>query len=402
MPVTARPSLEVDLLGLQPRDAPPESDSGFSAPTWTWPEEMGQEIGQGVDQKEDNTDRPLPRLLSGRFVAPAKAAPVDAAEADCRHDDPDRQALAALDDNSFSEIDALSRALGDWLLAGGSRDNFCKQVSSWREEGFSRLLCFDPVHLKAETDHAITLGPRFLGLSDEEFDRLLGEMNVWLATDGMRIERIGRQSYLLARVSDDGLGPAASSLQRAGAPLACLLNRNAGVFLDERHSEPILRQWLTEVQMWLYPQPFNDARAAGGRPILNSFWPHGMTELTADLPVAASPEALIVSDSPAVLARHAAVAWHPASAEARDAMIEAAIEAGRPLRLLLTELAWCRLEGDLGGFHQELERVDAWLAGLLARKPHLSVTLTDGLGGVWRAESRLAGVWRGLVARWRR
>ncbi|HZJ81500.1 MAG TPA: hypothetical protein VFC95_02270 [Guyparkeria sp.] len=391
MPATARPSLVVDLFGLQSRAAQPGSDSGFSTPTWTWPEEMGQKVGK--------TDRPLSWLLSGRFVAPAKGAPVE--DTDCRHDDPDRQALAALGDNSLPEIDALSRALGDWLLAGGSRDDFCKQISTWREEGFSRLLCFDPVHLKAETDHAITLGPRFLRPEGEPFDQLRDEINVWLGDDDMHLEHIGQQYYLLARLSDDGLGPASARLQRAGAPLACLLNRNTAIFIDEQHSEPILRQWLTELQMWLFPRAYNDARAARGQPILNSFWPHGMSELSADLPTASSAEALIISDSPAVLARHDAIAWEPAATAMSEA-VAAAIKAGRPLRLLLTELAWCRLEGDLEGFHQELERVDAWLVDLLAHEPRLSITLTDGQGGVWRAESRLAGVWRGLVAWWRR
>jgi len=382
MPSAPQTTLVLELFGLEPREARATADSGFSSPTWTWPEGLE---GEGA----------LDRLLAGRFVAPTS---VRDAEPDCREDDPDRQALVALGDDTRDEVDALTRAMGDWLLDGGSRDGFAERIAGWRAEGFDRLLCFDPVHLKAETDHAITLGPRFLGLEDEELDQLLAGMNTWLAGDGMRAERIGRQVYLLARLSADGVGPAADTLARAGAPLACLLNRNAGVFLDESHSEPVLRQWLTEVQMWLYPQALNDERAAGGRPILNSFWPHGMSALSDGPPAAAPSEPLIVSDSPAVLARHEAISWSPEAIED----VSEAIAARRPVRLLLTEGAWCRLEGDLGGFREELGRIDAWLADLQARRPRLAVRLGDGQGGVWRAESSLVRAWRALLGRWRR
>ena len=380
MPVSTRPALELHLLGLEPRDGRPDADSGFSSPTWTWP--AGDiEAGQ-----------PLPRLLAGRYLTPSGNP--DRADADCRHDDPDRQALALLEAMPPAEVDAMTRALGDWRLAGGTRAGFRERVAEWQAAGFTRLLCFDPVHLKAETDHAITLGPRFLDLDAEALDPLVEELNGWLGADGMRVERIGRQLYLLARTSANGVGPAHVDLQQAGAPLACLLNRNAGVFLDERHSEPLLRQWLTEVQMWLYPQPFNDLRAARGEPILNSFWPHGMVELSAGLPAEQAEAALIISDAPAVLARHDAIGWHGASAE----QVARSLESGRPVRVVLSETAWCRLEGDLGGFQHELARLDEWLARVLERAPGLSIALHDGRGGRWQSRGVLARLWQRLAA----
>jgi len=365
------PRLDLYVPGLQPRDAWSDDGSGFSAPLWTWPE---------VDPSH-----PLADFLAGRFEGP-----VDAPTApDCRDDDPDRQALALLGGVVPAEVDALTRATGDWGLAGGDRGGFGEQLRDWQAAGFTRLLCFDPVHLKAETDHAITLGPRFLGLDAETIDPLLEAMNAWLAADEMRVERIGTQLYLLARPTPGGVGPAHRDLERAGAPLACLLNRNAGVFLDEEHSEPRLRQWLTEVQMWLYPQPFNDARAAWGEPILNSFWPHGMTEIDVPPTPEDAPATLRLSDSPAVLARHDAVAWTDASVAA----VSAALAAGQSVEVVLTEPAWCRLEGDLGGFQRELARVEAWLSDLAGRQGRFRLGLHDGHGGHWRRESSLARLW---------
>ncbi|MCL7743668.1 hypothetical protein LV476_01715 [Guyparkeria hydrothermalis] len=380
---TTRPEIDLYVLGLQPRDARPDNGSGFSTPTWTWPDVEG------------STERPLARLLAGRHMGPVAGQP---READCHDDDPDRQALTVLEAQPPAEVDALSRALGDWRLGGGTRNGFAEHVRQWREDGFARVLCFDPVHLKAETDHAITLGPRFLGLTTEELDDLLGELNAWLAHDGMRVDRIGRQLYLLARVSEAGVGPANVGLSRSGAPLACLLNRNAGVFLDEHHSEPLLRQWLTEVQMWLYPQSLNDERAAHGQPTLNSFWPHGMTELTDCPAYEESEAALIISDSPAVLARHDSLAFGEAPVE----LVREALAAGRQPRVVLTEAAWCRLEGDLGGFQRELVRIDEWLSALQECAPELSVSLRDGQGGEWRREGLLGRLWQRMASSWRR
>ena len=218
----------------------------------------------------------------------------------------------------------------------------------------------------------------------------------------MHALRLGRHVYLLAEARPGGIGPANAALQRAGAPLACLLNRNAGVFIDEERSEPVLRQWLTELQMWLYPRPLNDERAARGQPILSSFWPHGLSELDRNLPSPSTGASLTLSDSPAVLALGGSEASADADADAgvnawQADSVEttlAAIDAGRPVRVLLTEAAWCRLEGDLGGFQAELVRIDDWLARLYAQRPTVDVGLDDGHGGRWQPESALRRLWR--------
>ena len=383
--------VELGVLGLEPIDAPGDDRSGFSRPVWTWPADDSAE--------QETGERPLAHLLGGRFDRVA-------ATADALHeitcDDPDALALAAVHsaarDESAPAISAqghaTARALGDWRLAGGTRSGFAEQVAAWRERGFERLLCFDPVHLKPETDHAITLGPRFLALTEAELDGLLAELNPWLAEDGMQAVRLGRQPYLLAESRVDGIGPANAALQRSGAPLACLLNRNAAVFLDEERSDPVLRQWLTELQMWLYPQRLNDRRAAQGQPILSSFWPHGMSALSDGLPSPLVDERLILTDSPAVLAGCEASVWRADEMAANEA-----IRAGRPVRVLLTEAAWCRLEGDVGGFQQELARIDAWLERLQAECPGMRVRLDDGQGGAWQPASALKRAWRRLLSR---
>jgi len=364
-----RPSLTLTVLGLEPGSA----GSGSGRPAWSWPPGLASE-------------QALPGLLAGRFEpGPTPSQEID----DCHRDDPDRRALAAagLDE----QTDALERALGDWLLTGGDREGFERQLAEWRRQGYARLLAFDPVHLKAETDHAITFGPRFLALDPADLDDLLTALNEWLSGDGMRAERIGGQVYLLAACREDGVGPAAAHLSRAGAPLACLLNRNAGVFIDEQRSEPVLRQWLTELQMWLYPQPLNDKRAARGQPILSSFWPHGIRTIPERLPAPREPEAMLITDSPALLARvDRAVAW-PVDEEA----IAEAVHAGRRLHVVVTETGWCRLEGDLGGFQQELQRIDAWLAGIRSSLPRMPIELDDGQGGRWRPRP----LWQRLLAR---
>ncbi|WP_125198730.1 hypothetical protein [Guyparkeria sp. SCN-R1] len=384
--------VELGVLGLEPLDAPGDDQSGFSRPIWTWP--RGGEEGSETDVS------PLAHLLDGRFQ---RGASTDEGSPEVACDDPDALALAAVDGaasvaaplGTRSPVNALARALGDWCLSGGTRAGFAEQVAGWRAQGFERLLCFDPVHLKPETDHAIVLGPRFLALSEAELDGLLDDLNPWLADDGMQAVRIGRQTYLLAQLRPDGIGPANADLQRGGAPLACLLNRNAGVFLNEERSDPVLRQWLTELQMWLYPQPLNDRRAAQGQPILSSFWPHGLSALSDEMPSPPAGERLILTDSPAVIAECDASVWQGDEVGAASE----AIRAGRPVRVLLTEAAWCRLEGDVGGFQQELARIDAWLERLETECPGVRVRLDDGQGGVWQPESGWKRTWRRLLQR---
>ncbi|WP_410473552.1 hypothetical protein [Guyparkeria sp. TX1] len=380
--------VELGVLGLEPLDAPGDDQSGFSRPIWTWPK-------GGLEGSETDVSR-LAHLLDGRFQ---RGASTDDGSPEVVCDDPDTLALAAVEGAAPSGITspgyALARALGDWCLSGGTRAGFTEQAADWRTQGFARLLCFDPVHLKPETDHAIVLGPRFLALSEAELDGLLDDLSPWLADDGMQAVRIGRQLYLLAQLRPDGIGPANAAFHRGGAPLACLLNRNAGVFLNEERSDPVLRQWLTELQMWLYPHPLNDRRAAQGQPILSSFWPHGLSALSDEIPSPSAGERLVLTDSPAVVAECDASVWQGDEVGAASE----AIRAGRPVRVLLTEAAWCRLEGDVGGFQQELARIDAWLERLETEWPGVRVRLDDGQGGVWHPESSLKRAWRRLLQR---
>jgi len=182
----SRPSLRLSVLGLEPGDVEGERSA------WSWPPGMPS---RGA----------LPPLLAGRFEPGRGGAhEID----DCHRDDPDRLALRAL--GLAEETDALERACGDWQQAGGDRAGFARHLAGWRESGYERLAAFDPVHLKAETDHAITFGPRFLDLDPGDLDGLLADLNAWLAADGMRAERIGRQVYLLAERREDGVGPAAA------------------------------------------------------------------------------------------------------------------------------------------------------------------------------------------------
>lgn len=379
--------LKLGLLGLDPLDGAGDDRSGFSHPVWTWPRE-------GFENREAG-DRPLVRLLRGRFQR--GSSPADGPD-EVACDDPDALALAAVNEAAPADTPVagtgLVRALGDWRLSGGTRAGFVEQVTAWRQQGFERLLCFDPVHLKPETDHAITLGPRFLALTEAELEGLLDQLNPWLAEDGMQAVRLGHQLYLLAESRPGGIGPANPAFRRGGAPLACLLNRNAGVFLDEERSDPVLRQWLTELQMWLYPQSLNDRRAAQGQPILSSFWPHGLSTLD-ELPSPRAEQRLILTDSPAVLAQIDASVWQ---ADVVSTASEA-VTAGRSVRVLLTEAAWCRLEGDLGGFQQELARIDAWLDRLESDSPGARIRLDDGRGGVWQPESAFQRAWRHLRQR---
>lgn len=261
----------------------------------------------------------------------------------------------------------------------------------------------EPVHLQAGTDHAVVFGPRYLNLSPADWAVLARDLNAWLAEDGLYLftTRSGRHYLAYTAAGLDRLG------DRDLPPLPCALNRNVQPFLSEDAVRP-LRRWLTELQMWLYAHPLNAARAARGQPELNSMWLSGRAGLAPvrqPLPSGegAASGPLVYTDSAVlagalyvergagsvVLMPHAAPNWVALMAAGYRPSV-------RPLHLVFTEPAWCYLEGDVAGWANALDAVDAFLRARVAAGYPRSFALDDGQGLFWSQ----AGVgWRAWLDR---
>ena len=371
--------LHLTLIGLDPdglhrgRPAP----SAFAS-HWQWPE-------------HDRPAGPLAeRVLHGRHRHEAVAG-LSTVESHCA-DDPDRLAVLALDLPQVERERVLERGWAFWRWRGDCRLLAeAGHVMDAMPAGQGAISLLEPVHLKAETDHAVVFGSRFLALSESEIRSLFADFAHWLHADGLRLlhGRHGR-AYLLHPPSSD---PASALLgERDLAPLAEALNRNAEPLLSSDAALRPLRRWLTEVQMWLHGHPVNEARARRGLPEVNSFWLHGRTELSPasrqqDEAVAAVDIPPFWTDSALLLgAFPQAAVWHPE--------LNIGTDGGR---VVLTEPGWCWLEGDVAGWHQALDTVDRWLAEQLAANPKLRLRVDNGRGDYWQPAGGLLRAWRQLA-----
>lgn len=381
--------LHLTLIGLDPER---HYGGGIPQPEmpWQWPDPAAAII--------DGPWGPLAeRLAQGRLQTMDAPAPADS-EPVC-DDDPDALALRSLlgSDTVPTEIADAAAALrwrGDRRL-GAPQPDFLGPDSAWPDN--RAISAFDPVHLKAETDHAVVFGGRLLGLSGEETDRLYADLDHWLKQDGLRLLRgVGDRGYLMHGEED-----AALLGERDLPPLACALNRNAEPLMTGDDALRPLRRWLTEVQMWLHLHPMNEARAHAGRPTVNSFWVHGRsTPAAAERAMAAMAEriptdALILTDSPLLLGLlPQARVW--------NADLDLSTLGAESIHLLLTDPAWCWLEGDEQGWLDALTVIDDWLARQRHAMPDLAWVVDDGRGRRWQAAGRLDRLWRSLATAWKR
>ena len=228
------------------------------------------------------------------------------------------------------------------------------------------VAAFDPIHLKAETDHAIVLGRRFVQPSANECQQLASAMNAFVQQDGLTVWAEGNNVYLGAYSTADF---AVDSLPLT--PLSYALNRNAGAFIQPGQGGGQYQRLQTELQMLLYNHPVNEQRARQGQPEINAFWAHRASSLPARPVAQPAIAAGLVTDS-LLLQQYQA-----------DALAELSMLSDAQI-IAYTEPGWCRLEGDLAGFQQALTNLDQKLQDL--QVPKLVVTNTAGY--CWRSPNR--------------
>lgn len=219
---------------------------------------------------------------------------------------------------------ALARALGlpvqDGLIPW----------AAWqaREQGAWGLIT--PCHWQAGT-HQITMsGQALADFSAQESQALLAAMQPYFEEDAitLRFEEPGR--WLARGDLFDGL--ATASLDR-------VMGRNLENWMPRGANAANLRRLQNEMQMLLYTHPVNDARAARGAPVVNSFWLSG----TGVLPQPFTPAAMASPPVVVTTLRDAALnedwaswvqAWHQLDAT-QCAPLLAAVERGETCQLTL-------------------------------------------------------------------
>jgi hypothetical protein len=129
-----------------------------------------------------------------------------------------------------------------------------------------------PCHWQLGQDHVSMTDPALLELAADESQALLDAMRPFFAEDGIELLPWLAQTWLARSARFDRL--ASASLDRvAGRDLHEWMPRGEGASL--------VRRLQSEMQMLLYTQPVNEARAHRGQLPVNSFWVSGCGALPA-------------------------------------------------------------------------------------------------------------------------
>ena len=157
----------------------------------------------------------------------------------------------------------------------------------WDRHGY--VLHADPVHLRPDRDQLRLFDGRHLGISRDEAEALVQEVNTHLADNGLR---------LVAPVASRWYLELAERPQIETCPLETVIGRHIDGFLPTGADARYWASLMTEVQMLLFQSSVNREREARGRPAVNALWPSGggewrslvappgVTKVCADQPLA--------------------------------------------------------------------------------------------------------------------
>jgi hypothetical protein len=121
----------------------------------------------------------------------------------------------------------------------------------------------DPVHLVADRDHLVLMGPESLSLSQAEADRLVADLNVVFSADGWRFEAATASRWYLHL-------PATAQLRTYA--LDQVNGRAIGEFLPLGPQAQQWRRSMNEIQMLLHTSTVNVERQALGQLPVSSVW----------------------------------------------------------------------------------------------------------------------------------
>lgn len=137
--------------------------------------------------------------------------------------------------------------------------------------------CITPCHWQIHADHVHMSDPADLQLSTEESLALMHAMQSYFAEDGIALHPYTPSTWLAQGDVFRDL-PTASLERVVGSSVDAWINR-------QPQAKP-LRRLQNEMQMLLYTHPINDARAARGMPVVNSFWVSGTGTFNTPTPQA--------------------------------------------------------------------------------------------------------------------
>jgi hypothetical protein len=127
----------------------------------------------------------------------------------------------------------------------------------------------DPVHLRADLDHAVLTSSADLAISDTEADVLCEALNQHFNEDGLNFFRIDKNQWFVS---------SKKKIQMNTTSLVEATGRNINFLLPQGPGSSNWKQRLTEAQMLLHAHDININRENTGQQSINSLWFHGSGE----------------------------------------------------------------------------------------------------------------------------
>ncbi|RKZ62653.1 MAG: hypothetical protein DRQ44_10795 [Gammaproteobacteria bacterium] len=143
----------------------------------------------------------------------------------------------------------------------------------------------DPVHLRADMDHAVLTSSEDLNISSNESKVLCETLNQHFNQDGLRFVALQNDQWFVL---------AEKEIHLDTTPLVAAVGRNINFILPEGEHATHWKKLLTEAQMLMFSHDVNVTRENNGYMSINSLWFHGSGELpvmmTEAMPVAKADE----------------------------------------------------------------------------------------------------------------
>ena len=128
----------------------------------------------------------------------------------------------------------------------------------------------DPVHLRADMDHAVLTSSEDLNINDNESKLLCETLNQHFSQDGLRFISLQNEQWFVVTEK---------AIDMSTTPLAEAVGRNVNFILPEGEHSTSWKQLLTEVQMLMFAHEVNTTRENNSFMTINSLWFHGSGEL---------------------------------------------------------------------------------------------------------------------------
>lgn len=128
----------------------------------------------------------------------------------------------------------------------------------------------DPVHLRADLDHAVLTSSDDLAIEEDEADQLCAALNQHFNQDGLSFYKKNKNQWILSTEN---------SIEMNTTPLVDAIGRNVNFILPQGKASGSWKQMLTEAQMLMFAHEVNTNRENDGRQSINSLWFHGSGKL---------------------------------------------------------------------------------------------------------------------------